>query len=46
MKLTLWLLVVILSLGACNGEATVTTAISAAGTDLSGINLEVHQAPG
>jgi ABC-type glycerol-3-phosphate transport system substrate-binding protein len=48
MKKTLWLVLLALGLAACGGGATTSTlgtAVEAGDLDLSGLNLDVHQAP-
>jgi hypothetical protein len=45
---TIWMLILALGLAACGGSTTdevPPAAGGAAGLDLSGLNLDVHQAP-
>ena len=46
MKRILWLASLMLAVTACVEEPIGVTTVEAAGTDLSGLALEVHQAPG
>lgn len=49
MKKASWLVLLALGLAACGGNATTTTpstSVEAVDLDLSGLSLQVHQAPG
>jgi len=48
MRTTIWLLLLALGLAACGGGATTSTSgnsVDAGGLELSGLSLDVHQAP-
>jgi len=49
MKKTLWLVLLALGVAACGGgttSSTLRTSVEAGDLDLSGLSLQVHQAPG
>jgi hypothetical protein len=48
MKLSIWMLTLALGLAACGGGTATETSLAAdgdGGLELSGLSLEVHQAP-
>ncbi len=48
MKKALWLVLLALGLAACGGDATTSTlgtSVEAGDLDLSGLTLDLHQAP-
>jgi len=49
MNTRVWFLVLVLGAAACGGDAadsTIDAGVEASGNELSGLSLDVHQAPG